>query len=721
MSYFCELTNLNLEQLTQVLKDGKMEIQEVPFPALRSGCVLVRNHYSIISAGTESKTVKDARMGYVGKAMARKDEVKKVISAAKKFGISETYKMVKGKLEAPGPLGYSCAGEIMAIANDVTEFKVGDWVACGGSGAAHAEVVAIPKNLCARVTHGQDMRNAAFATIGAIALQGVRQASPALGENVVVIGLGLVGQLTVQLLKANGVNVLGVDIDQRQVDLTKESTGIEAYNRNLDDLDKVILDFTSGYGADAVIIAASTSSHDPVNFAGDISRKKGQVIIVGAVPTGFDRKRYYKKELELKMSASYGPGRYDPNYEDKGIDYPVGYVRWTEQRNMEAFLKLCETGAIDPGRLVTHEYNFEKAPEAYDMILAKEDAFSGVSLKYDLEKPLSTSVTLGKPGSVHEKLVFGVIGAGSFATNFMLPAMSGLGRMKGLATGTPSKARHYADKFGFERSVGNADELFDDTDINTVFIATRHDSHADYVIKALKAGKNVFVEKPLCLKYEDLDPIAEAYKSSKGQLVVGFNRRMAPNIIELNKAFDNGLPKSINMRINAGNLPPEHWVHDPDIGGGRIIGEACHFIDLSNAIIGSKLVSVSANAMGGSPELMDTIVVSLQYQDGSIASISYFSNGNHRVPKERIEVYSGTKTAIIDDFKQLTVYGNSMERQKLSNQDKGHKAFLQYFCEQLKKGEMIQPDFEQVYESMLGTFKVIESIKCNGERMMLNE
>lgn len=698
-----------------------MEIQEVPFPALKPGCVLVRNHYSIISAGTESKTVKDARKGYIGKAMSRKDEVKKVIATAKKIGIAETVKIVRGKLEAPGPLGYSCAGEVIGIASDVTELKVGDLVACGGNTASHAEVVAIPKNLCAKVKPGHDMRNAAFATIGAIAMQGIRQASPSLGENIVVIGLGLVGQLTVQLLLANGVNVLGIDIDQRQVDLAKKTIGIAAYNRNEADLEKVILDFTNGHGADAVIIAASTGSLDPVNFAGDISRKKGQVIIVGAVPTGFDRKRYYKKELELKMSASYGPGRYDPNYEDKGIDYPIGYVRWTEQRNMEAFNKLCETGAIDPGKLVTHEYSFASATDAYDMILAKEEAFSGVSLKYDLGKELSQSIELSKSTQKNDKLVFGVIGAGSFATNFMLPSMEGQGRMRALATGTPSKAKHYAGKFGFEIGAGSADELIADKEINTVFIATRHDSHADYVIKALKADKNVFVEKPLCLHPEELEPIAEAYKGSKGRLVVGFNRRLAPNTLTMLKTFSNGLPKSINMRINAGNVPPEHWVHDPQVGGGRIIGEGCHFIDLCNAIAGSKLLSVSANALGGAPELMDTAVMSLQYEDGSIASISYFSNGNHKVPKERIEVFSGTKSAIIDDFKLLTIYGDSVEKHKLSNQDKGHKAFLHAYCKALKGEESNIPSFEEVYESTLATFKIIESIKLKGERVLLSE
>jgi len=299
--------------------------------------------------------------------------------------------------------------------------------------------------------------------------------------------------------------------------------------------------------------------------------------------------------------------------------------------------------------------------------------------------------------------------------------MQGQGKMKGLVTGTPSKAKHYAGKFGFEMSAGTADELFSNDEINTVFIATRHDSHAEYVIQALKADKNVFVEKPLCLHPHELEPIAKAYKESKGQLVVGFNRRLAPNTLTLLKSFDNGLPKSINMRINAGNVPPEHWVHDPEVGGGRIIGEGCHFIDLCNAIAGSKLVSVSATAMGGAPELMDTAVMSLQYEDGSVAAISYFSNGNHKVPKERIEVFSGTKTAIIDDFKQLTIYGNSVEKHKLSNQDKGHKAFLQAFCDQLKNGESISPGFEQVYESTLATFKVVESIRLNGERLMMNE
>lgn len=710
-----------MDQLTQVLKDGKMEIQEVPFPALKPGCVLVRNHYSIISAGTESKTVKDARKGYIGKAMSRKDEVKKVLVAVQKFGFSDTYRMVKGKLEAPGPLGYSCAGEVMALANDVTEFKVGDLVACGGVTASHAEVVAVPKNLCAKVSTGGDMRNAAFATIGAISMQGIRQVDPKLGDNVVVIGLGLVGQLTVQLLLANGVNVLGIDIDQRQVDLAKKTTGVAAYNRNDADLDKIILDFSEGHGADAVIIAASTGSLDPVNFAGDISRKKGQVVIVGAVPTGFDRKRYYKKELELKMSASYGPGRYDANYEDKGIDYPIGYVRWTEQRNMTAFVKLCEKGLINPSKLVTHEFEFEKAPDAYDVILGGNEAYSGISLKYDTSKELSKKVVGNTEAKATEELVFGVIGAGSFATNFMLPALQGNGKMKGLVTGTPSKAKHYADKFGFEFSSGDAADLFNDNEINTIFIATRHDSHADYVIKALEAGKNVFVEKPLCLKPEELDQVAEAYKKGGGQLVVGFNRRMAPNTLEMKKSLGSDLPMAINMRINAGTVPPEHWVHDKEVGGGRIIGEGCHFIDLCGAIVQSPLVSISASAMGGEPALMDSASISLQYENGSIASLSYFSNGNYRVPKELIEVFTGTQTAVIDDFKLLTVYGNSVKKSKLSSQDKGHKAFIQEFCHKLKEGKTMEPSFEQVYESTLATFKAVESMKQGGERLLLKD
>lgn len=375
-----------MEQLTQNLKDGHMQLLEVPFPALGSGQVLVRNHFSLISAGTEGKTVKDARLGYIGKARARKEEVKKVIQTAKTLGLKETYRLVMNKLDAPSALGYSCAGEIIAVADDVRDFRIGDKVACGGSTAVHAEVVAVPVNLCVKLKNNVSMPEAAFTTLGAIAMQGVRQADLRLGENCVVIGLGLLGQITSQLLRASGVQVIGIDIDQKQVDQAAKYSCDHTFNRSNEQLEQAILELTGGHGTDAVIITAATSSSDPIDLAGTISRKKGKVIIVGAVPTGFQRKNYYNKELELRMSCSYGPGRYDSEYEEQGIDYPFAYVRWTENRNMQAFADLLASGRLNIKPLVTHVFPFNDAKKAYDLILARTEPFSGIVLEYDLQK-----------------------------------------------------------------------------------------------------------------------------------------------------------------------------------------------------------------------------------------------------------------------------------------------------------------------------------------------
>ncbi|MBL4710658.1 MAG: zinc-binding alcohol dehydrogenase, partial [Flavobacteriales bacterium] len=377
-----------MEQLTQSLKDGNMQLMEVPFPALLPGYILVRNHYSIISPGTEGKTVKDARLSYLGKARARKEEVKKVITSAKTFGVMKTYNMVMNKLEAYSPLGYSCAGEVIALADDVTNFQIGDFVACGGNTAGHSEVVGIPSNLCVKVKKDISLKDAAFTTMGAIALQGVRQSELKLGESCLVIGLGIIGQLTMQLLDAAGIKAIGIDIDANQVQAAKIKETDLIFNRNHPDLENIIANETGGFGVDSVIITASTSSLDPIEFAGNVCRKKGKVIIVGAVPTGFSRKNYFKKELDLRMSSSYGPGRYESNYEEKGLDYPIGFVRWTENRNMQAFVELIGSNKIDLAPLVSHEFDFKDAPKAYQLILDKKEVIGGMVLKYDLEKEL---------------------------------------------------------------------------------------------------------------------------------------------------------------------------------------------------------------------------------------------------------------------------------------------------------------------------------------------
>ena len=707
-----------MEQLTQNLKDGFMQVLEVPYPALSSGCVMVRNHFSLISAGTEGKTVKDARLGLIGKARARKEEVRKVIDAAKTFGLLNTYRLVMNKLNSPSPLGYSCAGEVIAVADDVKDFQIGDLVACGGGTANHAEVVSVPLNLCVKVADSVSLEHAAFTTLGAIALQGIRQADVRLGENCVVIGLGLIGQLTMQMLQAAGVKAIGIDMDQRMVDLAKKNGAEFSLLRNREDLEQIVFEYTNGYGADAVIITAGTDSTDPIDLSGRLARKKGKVVVVGAVPTGFKRENYFKKELDLRMSSSYGPGRYDPEYEEQGIDYPYAYVRWTENRNMQAFLELLRSGKINLDNLCSHVFPFRKAQEAYQMILDRTELFSGILLKYDTERKIEKVVHVSDKTYSAEEPSIGLIGAGGFGQNFLLPAMKGNGNFVTVVTGRPQNARNIADKFGFNSCSGDANDILKDDRINTVFIATRHDSHAQYVLDSLRSGKNVFVEKPLCLDSDELEEIKNVYEKSGKRLMVGFNRRFAPLLQELKKYISADAPVAINYRINAGSIPKGHWIQDVQVGGGRIIGEVCHFIDLCAYLSGSTVVSVNANVMADASNLQDTVAISLQLANGSIAQIAYFSNGNKNLPKEKLEVFGSGLVAQLDDFKSLTVYGKEIVK-KSGNQDKGHKQEVKLFLESIRNNSAAPIAFHEIYNSTLATFKALESIASKGELIKL--
>ena len=707
-----------MEQLTQKLKDGNMQLMEVPFPALLPGHILVRNHYSIISPGTEGKTVKDARLSYIGKARARKDEVKKVITSAKTFGLMKTYNMVMNKLEAYAPLGYSCAGEVIALADDVTNFQIGDFVACGGNTAGHSEVISVANNLCVKVKKNTSLKDAAFTTMGAIALQGVRQSELKLGETCLVIGLGIIGQLTLQLLDAAGIRAIGIDIDDNQIQLAKRNNNYKIYNRNYPDLENIIAEETGGFGVDSVIITASTDSLDPIEFAGNVCRKKGNVVIVGAVPTGFSRKNYFKKELDLKMSSSYGPGRYETNYEEKGLDYPIGFVRWTENRNMQAFVDLIESKKINMEPLISHEFDFKEAAKAYQLILDKEEVIGGMVLKYDIEKELKREVTISNKSTTKGNVGVGLIGAGSFAQNFLLPALKDKVEFIGVATARPTSSKYIADKYHFGFCADDASSLAKSEKLNTLIIATRHNTHAQYVLEGLKANKHVFVEKPLCLKESELEEIKEAYKNCSSSLMIGFNRRFAPFITKLKAFIGSELPVSINYRVNAGQMPADHWVHDPEIGGGRIVGEACHFIDLAQFISGSSIKSVSANTVKTAENLNDNVTISLEMQNGSIASICYFSNGSKQVSKEYLEVFCSGKIAIIDDFKKLTLAGSKVETSK-GDQDKGYENEIRGFVNSIKEGKEAPIPAEELFLSTLAAFKVIESIQKGGEKIVI--
>jgi polar amino acid transport system substrate-binding protein len=700
-------------QLTQNLKDGNMQLLEVPSPAILKGNLLVRNHYSVISSGTESKTVSNARKGYLAKAKSRQKEVKLVFDAIKIQGIIKTYDMVMNKLEALSPLGYSSAGEVIGVGDGVTDFKIGDFVACGGASASHTEIISVPKNLSVKVPKEIDLKYAAFTAIASIAMQGVRQADLNLGESCVIIGLGLIGHLTAQILNASGVKTIGIDIDELQIELARRSNIDIALNRNNQNIEKVIFDFTNGYGADGVIITAASSSLDPVNLAGELCRKKGKVVIVGAVPTGFSRENYYKKELELKMSSSYGPGRYDANYEEKGIDYPIGYVRWTENRNMEAFVNLLQSKKINLDPLITHIYDFENAADAYDLILSKREPYTGVIFKYSQQAITSNKIYINNKIYKSSNVNIGFIGAGSFAQNMMLPNIPKYANKLTVVTSKGNTSRSVAQKFGFNNAATSSDDIFNDKNINTIFIATRHNLHAENVIKSLQTNKNVFVEKPLCLNEKELNEIIQTYNSSSGKLMIGFNRRFAPYISVLKSKLNDLVPKAITYRINAGFIPKEHWTQDLEIGGGRIIGEVCHFIDLVYFIAGSSINSVYASKIESDTNLNDTLNIHLKFENGSIASISYFSNGSKKLSKEYIEVFSGGEVYIIDDIKKLEVYSNTIKKTKLLSQDKGHKREVELFLDSVKNGKPSPIKPEDIFHSTFATFKVLDSLRTN--------
>jgi polar amino acid transport system substrate-binding protein len=708
-------------QLTQKLKNGDMQVLEVPLPQAAAGTILVRNHFSLISAGTEGSTVKTARAGFVAKAKERPQQVKQVMDTLLSQGLTQTYRAVMKKLDAYSPLGYSTSGEVIGVGAEVSGFVVGDLVACGGLSASHAEVVCVPASLCVRLRCGADLRQAAYNTLGAIAMQGVRQADLRIGESCMIIGMGLLGQLTGLILRAAGVRVVAVDIDPEVVKVAGEKCADLALCRNDIGITGLINNFTDGLGCDAVIITAATASLDPVNFAGEIARKRGTVVIVGAVPTGFERDpHYYRKELQLKMSCSYGPGRYDPTYEEKGIDYPAAYVRWTENRNMQAFQELIYSDRIDVSYLTTHLFQLDDAPSAYDLLMEKSAPFLGILLQYDLARPISVSPLLVKARTQNAesgpgRAIVGFIGAGSYAQSHLLPNIP-VGQdvmLKGVMTATPTGARSVADRYGFQFCSCTATDIVDDEQTNTVFIASRHDSHADYVLQALRVGKNVFVEKPLCLCEDELAAITEAWLATRGaaQLMVGFNRRFAPLAQQLKKEFGSG-PLAMTYRINAGAIPASSWIQDPQVGGGRIVGEVCHFIDFLVFLSGSLPVSVHATAMQSPASLLDTVNISLTFANGSVGSIAYFANGDKAVPKERIEVFGHGAVGILDDFKALTIHsaGKKSEK-KLSVQDKGQKEGVVQFIEAVRKGSMPLIPFAEIHATTLATFRILESIR----------
>ncbi len=673
-----------MKQVEQNYRSGALRLIDAPVPRAGRGANLVATSVSLISAGTEKQIIDLARSSLAGKAMARPDLVRKTLQKVRQEGLLPTARKVFAKLDTPIPLGYSTAGRIVSAGSDGGGYAVGDRVACAGAGIAnHAEYNAVPKNLSVRIPNGVSDEDASFVTLGAIALQGVRVTQPTLGERVVVMGLGLIGQLTVQLLKANGCRVLGFDPNPARATLAEAMGADRAISGGLED---AVAAFTGGVGADAVIVTASSKSSEPTNVAGAISRMKGRVVLVGMVGMNVDREAYYKRELELRLSMSYGPGRYDPSYEQAGNDYPIAYVRWTEQRNMEAFLELIASGRVTPSKLVTHRFSIAETEAAYAM-MDGDEPYLAILLTYP-EEPVAITRTVTMPGATPAATGIGsaFIGFGNYAKAVLLPALKKAGetRLTAVVTSTGISAHSAAEGAGFATASTDPVTVLDDPQTDCVFVVTRHDSHARLAVDALNAGKHVFVEKPLAMTHAELAEVAAAAAGAPGILTVGFNRRFAPMVVAARKALAaTGGPFVMQYRINAGHVPGDSWLHGAE-GGGRIVGEVCHFVDTLSALCGADPVAVEGVTPTG---VGDSLAAIVRFADGSVGTILYASVGDASLPKEAIEAFGTGVIVRIDDFRKLHVTrGGKTQTTRASSQDKGQVALVGAFLSAARTG-----------------------------------
>jgi len=685
--------------LVQTLKDGSVRLLETPSPQLAPGCVRVKTLYSAISPGTEGSKIVTGRKSLIGKARAKPDQVKQVLGMVSQIGLRPTIRKVRDKLEGAEPLGYSLAGEVIEVAEGVDKVQPGNLVACAGGGYAnHADEVVVPVNLVAKVPANVPADSAAMTTLAAIALQGIRLAEPTLGEHAMVIGLGPIGLMACQLLKANGCRVFGTDIDPAAVERARQPRlADQIAHLGQDPVEKMAAEFSRGGGMDLVLICAATASSEPAALAGRVCRQRGRVVVVGAVGMDLPRPDYYEKELRFGVSCSYGPGRYDPLYEESGLDYPYGFVRWTEGRNMEAVLDMMAAGAFDPLPLVTHRFPFAEAPLAYEMIASHSETFCGILVEYPTTRRAPVSaVALGTSRKSEGKIGVGFIGAGNFAQTFLLPTFrehkaTTLGP---IYTRTGLTAADVGKRHGFSEAVASPEAVVTHPDTDAVVIATRHDQHGPLTIAALEAGKHVFVEKPLCLRYEDLVRIANLIPGQQTAdqahlLQVGFNRRFSPAAAQARKHFGTAPgPLTMLYRINAGFIPRNHWTQDPIEGGGRILGEVCHFIDLMQFMCGADPVAVSAMCIDSTntaavPE--DHVVINLKFADGSVGSIGYFASGAPSMPKEQLEILGAGRSAVIHNFQKITLYGAGKTRH-IRCGSKGHKEEVLAFLDGIKRG-----------------------------------
>ncbi|MCH9024464.1 MAG: bi-domain-containing oxidoreductase [candidate division Zixibacteria bacterium] len=721
-----------MKQVLQYNRAKSPTLVEVPTPQMKGKGLVVNNRASLISVGTERQMIELSQMSLLSKARKRPDLVRQVLDKVKTEGLATTYNKVMGRLNTPTPLGYSSAGVVTEVHSTVDRFAVGDRVACAGFGyACHAETVFVPGNLAVKIPENVTFEEASFVTLGAIALQGVRIADNKLGETVAVIGLGLLGQIVCMLLSASGCRVIGIDIDKSKLELAKKSGATESCMSDSRTAGK-LLDLTAGKGADSVIITAASKTAGPIELAGEICREKGKVVVVGAVKMDIPRKPFYEKELEILMSRSYGPGRYDYAYEEGGHDYPFSYVRWTENRNMESFLNLIATGKIDIKSLITHRYDTTEAGAAYELVSGNSnETVLGVVLNYPVtyKGATTTKATIKKVSTSSAissgKVGVGFVGAGGFASGVLLPIVKSIEKYERVAimSGSGVSAANNAEMFGFKRAVSTFDEMLTDKSINTLFIANRHNQHAECVTKAIKHNKAVFVEKPLCMNQQELIEITKSYADNPVPLLVGFNRRFAP-LVQKMKCLTAQLkyPVSMHYRINAGFIPENSWIQDEESGGGRIIGEVCHFVDLLSYLAGSAPIKVSADSLSMPDSRFrndDNLQIMLRFANGSVGTINYVASGNKMMSKEYLEVIGGGIAMQMDDFKTLTIADSKgLTIDKKKSQDKGHKDMLKAWADSLTTQKNSPIPFDEIVTTTRTTFEIITALQKGTSQWM---
>ncbi|RQP21611.1 bi-domain-containing oxidoreductase [Piscinibacter terrae] len=705
-----------MKQVLQNLKDGSTEVTDVPCPRAGRGQLLIRTTRTLVSAGTERMLVDFGKAGLIDKARQQPDKVRMVIDKIRTDGLAPTLQAVRNKLDQPLPMGYCNVGEVVEVGAGVTGFEVGDRVASNGK---HAEMVAVPVNLCAKVPSSVDDEEAAFTVLASIALQGIRLVQPTLGETVVVTGLGLIGLVTIQLLRAHGCRVLGLDFDSAKLALAR-GFGAEVVDLSAgQDPVAAAQAFSRGRGVDAVIITASTRSNEPVHQAALMSRKRGRIVLVGVTGLELSRADFFEKELTFQVSCSYGPGRYDPNYEDKGQDYPFGFVRWTEQRNFEAVLDMLGDRRLDVSPLVSHRFDIAQAEQAYAVVGGAE-ASLGIVLAYPEPTPLNVAqrrarvVDLPAAATTPKDAPgISVIGSGNYAGAVLIPAFQAAGaRFQRIASSGGASSVHLGRKFGFAQATTDTEALLQDPTTDAVVIATRHDTHADFVVRALAAGKHVFVEKPLALTLDELGQVERAAQAAPHlRLMVGFNRRFAPQVQRISQLLASRPgPKSLVMTVNAGAIPANHWTQDPAVGGGRLLGEGCHFIDLLRFLVSAPVERFDVAGMDSATK--DTVSVILRFADGSLGTIHYFANGSKAFPKERLEVFAGAAVLQLDNFRKLRGFGwSGFSSMNLWRQDKGQNACAKAFVESLRGGTASPVPLDELMEVSRLSVQIEEALR----------